>query len=66
MVAIKKLFSDCVKKLAKFQHKNLLFILGLYWFGGEFFVIIDYTAATLKQIIAISLLLKELYISVTY
>jgi hypothetical protein len=65
MVAIKKLSSDCVKELAKFQHENLLSILGLYRFGGEFFVITDYTAATLKQIIAIPLPLEELHISAT-
>ena len=65
MVAVKKLSSISVKELAKFQHENLLSIIELYRFGGEFFVITDYTVATLKQIIAIPLPLEELHISAT-
>ncbi|KAG0645015.1 hypothetical protein D0Z07_9210 [Hyphodiscus hymeniophilus] len=62
MVAIKKLSSVSVTELAKFQHKNLLSIMELYRSGGEFFVITDYTTATLKQIIAIPLPLEELHV----
>ena len=65
MVAIKKISSVSIKELAKFQHENLLSIIELYRFGGEFFVVTDYTAATLKQIIAIPLPLEELHISAT-
>ncbi|KAH6666162.1 hypothetical protein B0J14DRAFT_605423, partial [Halenospora varia] len=62
MVAIKKLSSDYVKELRKYQHENLLAIIDLYRSEGEFYVITDYTATTLKQIIAIKLPLEELHV----
>jgi hypothetical protein len=65
MVAVKKLSSDYIKELANYQHENLLATMGLYRFEGVFFVITAYTAATLKQIIAIPLHLEELHISAT-
>lgn len=65
MVAVKKLLSDNFMELRKCQHKNLLAIMQVYRFQGAFFIITDYTAATLKQIIAIPLPLEELHISAT-
>ena len=65
MFAIKKLSSNLLKDFAKFQHENLLSIIEMYRFRGEFFAITDYTAATLKQVIAIPLPLEELHISAT-
>ncbi|PVH67290.1 hypothetical protein DL98DRAFT_600723 [Cadophora sp. DSE1049] len=52
-------------ELRKCQHENLLAILEVYRFRGVFFVITDYTAATLKQVIAIPLPLEELHVSAT-
>jgi hypothetical protein len=65
MVAVKKLLSDNFMELRKCQHENLLAIMKVYRFQGAFFIITDYTAATLKQIIAIPLPLEELHISAT-
>ena len=65
MVTVKKLSSENLKELGKCQHDNLLTIIELYRFEGIFFVITDYTVATLKQIIAIPLPLEELHISAT-
>jgi len=65
IVAVKKLLSDNFIELREHQHENLLAIIKVYRFEGAFFIITDYTAATLKQIIAILLPLKELYISAT-
>ena len=65
MVTVKKLASDYIKELAKCQHENLLAILELYQSEGVFFVITDYTAVTLKQIITIPLPLEELHVSAT-
>jgi hypothetical protein len=65
MVAVKKLLSDNFMELRKFPHENLLAIMEVYRFQGAFFIITDYTAATLKQVIAIPLTLEELHISAT-
>jgi hypothetical protein len=70
MVAVKKLSSDYIRELKSqhanlCQHGNLLAVMGLYSSDDTFFVITDYTAATLKQIIAIPLPLEELHISAT-
>ncbi|PVH71744.1 hypothetical protein DL98DRAFT_596688 [Cadophora sp. DSE1049] len=65
MVAVKKLSVGYIKGFPKCQHENLLAILEVYRFEGTFWVITDYTAATLKQIIAIPLPLEELHISAT-
>lgn len=65
MVAVKKLLSDNFMELREHQHENLLAIMKVYRFKGAFFIITDYTAATLKQIIAIPLPLEELHISAT-
>ena len=66
MVTVKKLASDYIKELAKCQYKNLLAILELYQSKGVFFIITDYIAVTLKQIITILLPLEELHVSTTY
>ena len=64
MVAVKRLSSDFAKELATCQHENLLSVLELYKHDGTFFVITDYTVATLKQIIGSSSRpLQELHIS---
>jgi hypothetical protein len=65
VVVIKELLSDNFMELRKCQHENLLAIMEVYRFQGVFFVITDYTAATLKQVIAIPLPLKELHVSAT-
>lgn len=65
MVAVKKLSVGYIKGFPKCQHENLLAILEIYRFEGTFWVITDYTAATLKQIIAIPLPLEELHVSAT-
>ena len=64
MVAVKRLSSDFSKELATCQHENLLSVLELYKHDGAFFVITDYTVATLKQIIGSSSRpLQELHVS---
>lgn len=65
MVVIKELFSDNFIELRKRQHENLLAITEVYRFQGIFFVITEYTAATLKQVIAIPLPLEEQHVSAT-
>lgn len=65
MVAVKRLSFDNFKELATCQHENLLAIIEAFRFEGVFFVITDYTAATLMQIIAIPLPLEELHVSAT-
>jgi hypothetical protein len=65
MVVVKELHSDSFMELRKRQHENLLAIIEVYRFQGAFFVITDYTAATLKQVIAIPLPLQELHVSAT-
>ena len=59
MVAVKKLVADKTsselgKELTKCQHKNLLSALEVYKYEHTFFIITDYTAATLKQILGSS------------
>ncbi|CZS99517.1 uncharacterized protein RAG0_07883 [Rhynchosporium agropyri] len=61
LVAVKELLSDSFVELRKCQHENLLAIMEVYRFQGVFFVITDYTATTLKQVIAIPLPLEELH-----
>ena len=65
MVVIKELLSDNFMELRKCQHENLLTTIEVYRFQGVFFVITDYTAATLKQVISIPLHLEELHVSAT-
>ncbi|KAG4410875.1 hypothetical protein IFR04_015987 [Cadophora malorum] len=65
VVVIKELQSDSFMEMRKCQHENLLAIVEVYRFQGVFFVITDYTAATLKQVIAIPLPLEELHVSAT-
>ena len=65
VVVIKELQSDSFMEMRKCQHENLLAILEVYRFQGVFFVITDYTAATLKHVIAIPLPLEELHVSAT-
>jgi len=65
MVIIKELVSDSFIELRKCQHENLLSIIEIYRFQNVFFVITDYTAATLKQVIAIPLPIEELHVSAT-
>jgi hypothetical protein len=65
MIIVKELHSDSFMEFRKHQHENLLAIIEVYRFQGAFFVITDYTTATLKQVIAIPLLLEELHISAT-
>ena len=65
MVVVKELLSDNFMELRKCQHDNLLTILEIYLFQGIYFVITDYTAVTLKQVIAIPLPLEELHVSAT-
>jgi hypothetical protein len=55
VVVIKELVSHDFLELRKCQHENLLAIIEVHRFQGVFFVITDYMAATLKQIIAIPL-----------
>jgi len=55
MVAIKQLASYNFKKLGTSRHENLLAIIKVYRFQNSFFIITDYTAATLRQVIAIPL-----------
>jgi len=63
-LAAKKIPSDFAKEIAKCQHENLLSALELYKYEGSFFIITDYTAATLKQIIGSSSRpLNEIHIS---
>ncbi|CZT07004.1 uncharacterized protein RAG0_12589 [Rhynchosporium agropyri] len=64
LVAVKELLSDSFVELRKCQHENLLAIMEVYRFQGVFFVITDYTATTLKQVIAIPLPLEELHVCV--
>lgn len=64
MVAVKQV-SDDLRKLGNCQHENLLAVIEMYQCEGAFFVITDYTVATLKQIIAIRLPLEEIHISTT-
>jgi len=66
MIVVKELYSDSFIELRKRQYKNLLIIIEVYRFQGAFFIITDYTAITLKQVIAIPLLLQKLYVSATY
>jgi hypothetical protein len=63
MVAIKKLSSEHFKDFRNCQHENLLAIIETYRFQGQFFVVTDYTATTLRHIIAIPLPLQELHVS---
>jgi hypothetical protein len=65
MVAIKKLSSSNFKEFRSCQHKNLLSIIEIYQFKGQFFVVTDYTATTLRHIIAIPLPLEEPHVSAT-
>ncbi|KAH9205162.1 hypothetical protein DL95DRAFT_417642 [Leptodontidium sp. 2 PMI_412] len=65
VVVIKELVSHDFLELRKCQHENLLAIMEVYRFQGVFFIITDYTAATLKQIIAIPLPLEERHVSAT-
>ncbi|KAH6704170.1 hypothetical protein BKA61DRAFT_581412 [Leptodontidium sp. MPI-SDFR-AT-0119] len=65
MVVIKELVSHDFLELRKCQHENLLAITEVYRFQGVFSIITDYTAATLKQIIAIPLPLEERHVSAT-
>lgn len=65
MVAIKKLSSHHFKEFRSCQHENLLAIIETYQFKGQFFVITDYTATTLRHIIAVDLPLQELHVSAT-
>ncbi|KAH6661611.1 hypothetical protein B0J14DRAFT_611950 [Halenospora varia] len=62
MVAIKSSLPITSKSLENTKHENLLAIIDLYRSEGEFYVITDYTATTLKQIIAIKLPLEELHV----
>jgi hypothetical protein len=65
MVAIKKLSLDHFKEFRSCHHKNLLVIMDAYRFEGQIFIVTDYTASTLKYIIAIALPLEELHVSAT-
>ncbi|KAH8674427.1 hypothetical protein BGZ60DRAFT_429433 [Tricladium varicosporioides] len=65
MVAVKKLSSDHFKEYRSYQHENLLAVIQTYRFKGQFFVITDYTATTLRHILAIPLPLQELHVSAT-
>lgn len=50
MVAVKRHSSDYAKELATCRHENLLAVLELYKHDrASFFVVTDYTVATLKQ-----------------
>jgi hypothetical protein len=65
MVAVKQVSSYNFEKLGTSQHENLLAIMEVYRFQGAFFIITDYTAATLRQVIAIPLQLEEIHVSAT-
>lgn len=65
VVVVKKLVSNSFMELRKCQHENLLTIAEVYQFQSVLFVITDYTAATLKQVIAIPLPIQELHVSAT-
>lgn len=65
MVAIKKLSFDHFGQYARYQHRNLLVVIEAYRYEGIIYAITDYTAATLKQVIAIPLPLTEIHISAT-
>lgn len=65
MVAVKKLSFDHFRQYARHQHDNILDIIEIYKDRGVLFAITNYTAATLKQVIAIPLPLQELHISAT-
>jgi hypothetical protein len=65
MVAVKELSSDHFKNFRSCQHENLLSIIKIFRFKGQFFVVTDYTVTTLQHIIAIPLPLLELHVSAT-
>lgn len=65
MVVLKKLSSNHFKNYAKYEHENLLSAIEVFRYKGTLFVVTDYTAASLKQIIAIPLPLEQSHISAT-
>ncbi len=65
IVAIKKLSLDQFKKFRNCRHENLLMIMDGYRFEGQIFIVTEYTASTLKFIIAIPLPLEEIHVSAT-
>jgi len=65
MLAVKQLASYNFEKLGTPRHENLLAVIQVYRFQNSFFIITDYTAATLRQVIAIPLQIEENNVSAT-
>ena len=65
MVAVKQFASYNFEKLGTPRHENLLAVIKVYRFQNSFFIITDYTAATLRQVIAIPLQIEENHVSAT-
>ena len=65
MLAVKQFASYNFEKLGTPRHENLLAVIQVYRFQNSFFIMTDYTAATLRQVIAIPLQIEENHVSAT-
>jgi hypothetical protein len=65
MVAVKRVSPHQFEEISRCQNENLLAILEAFSFENSLFIITDYTAATLKQVIAAPIPLEERHISAT-